>query len=172
MNSVQSYLYRVICAIAEIRDFDSIVKESAVRYGFLNYIAKYSLANDRYFVTEISLRHLKSRGYLNDSGLRRGLKSKANGFTFEHPVPANVVAEQIIIYRDAPEMIRLILERTDCIYVLTSEENYKLNGGLVNSMPDGWDFFNDNILARYEASGIISSGSMQSKIDVYGSIKR
>ena len=172
MNIIQSKLYRVICAIAEIREFDCIIKESAIRYGFLNYVAKYSLANDKYFVTEQSMRHLISNAYLNEAGLRRGLKCKAYGFTFEHPVPSNVIAEQIINHRNDKEKIQFILERTDCIHVLTSEENSKLNGRLVNSMPDGWDLFNDDILARYEVSGIISPGSKKSTIDVYGSIKR
>ena len=64
MNELQEAVLDVIVAIFSIEDihnnFDKDgpwkgqqkIRHATIRYGLLNYVAKFSLANDRYFVTE------------------------------------------------------------------------------------------------------------------------
>ena len=58
MNTLQRDIYSVILSIIKIDDFDRMYKDHTIRYGLLNYIAKYSLARDSYFATETSLNYL------------------------------------------------------------------------------------------------------------------
>ena len=80
----QLKIFTVIKAIIQIDDFDEYYKDHTIRYGVMNYVAKYSLANNKYLITQRCLDHLKQKRFLNNKGLRRGLKSKKNGFTYEH----------------------------------------------------------------------------------------
>ena len=57
MNLLQKDLYTVICSIVKIDGFDRMYEDHAIRYGLLNYIAKYSLPKMRIF-TESSLEYL------------------------------------------------------------------------------------------------------------------
>jgi hypothetical protein len=172
VNEKQSALYDVICSIVQIKNVTELMKYSEIRYGYLNYVAKYSLAKDTYFATELSYSHLKKGGFLQDSRLRRGLKSQKNGFTFEHPIPANVIADQILLYRNDPSMIKDILKRGDCVFVLTKSEDDCLRSNFVSSMPKNWNFFTDNILERYLQTGIVQPDTPTIEVSVYGSVKR
>ena len=60
-------------------------EDHTIRYGLLNYIAKYSLAKETYLATEASLEHL-SEPLLKDGKLRR-VQNLKNKFTYEHPIP-------------------------------------------------------------------------------------
>jgi len=85
MNTLQRDIYSVICSIVKIDDFDRMYRDHAIRYGFLNYIAKYSLASDSCFATEASLNSLLGNGFIKAGTLRKGLKSLKNEFTYEYP---------------------------------------------------------------------------------------
>ena len=172
MNPKQNALYQVNCAIVSVKDIDSLMKMSEVAYGFINYVAKYSLANDKYYTTDYCLSHLKENNFIREAALLRGKKSQKNGFTYEHPVPANVIARRIIQDRKDPEAIKRILESTDRIVVLTSEENERIPKKLISAMPGGWEFFKNNVFARYFESGILRNETDLHVIDVYGSVKR
>ena len=76
MNDLQLKIFTVIKAIIQIDDFDEYYKDHTIRYGVMNYVAKYSLANNKYLITQRCLDHLKQKRFLNNKGLRRGLKSK------------------------------------------------------------------------------------------------
>ena len=63
MNDLQKNIYKVIVSIIEtdgiLEKFEDkknygekkIIDNSSIRYGILNYVAKYSLASDSYFLT-------------------------------------------------------------------------------------------------------------------------
>ena len=172
MNERQSAIYKVICTIAKIEDIEKIIHFSEIRYGFINYVAKYSLARDKYFATETSFKTLEAGGFLKNSKLLRGAKSKKNGFTYEHPVPANVIAEFILVSRHDPSAIKNILSWTDKIFILTTDENRRLGKSLVSSMPPDWKIFSSDIFARYVEAGIITNQSKIIEVDVYGSVAR
>ena len=115
MNELQQAIYQVIISIFKnellSKEFENheeyrgqkIINNSAIRYGILNYVARYSLANDKYFITDKCLNYLNELDLINDRGLLRGKKGSKYKFTFEHPVPSNIIAdllyENYIIYR-------------------------------------------------------------------------
>ena len=122
MNNAQLDIFKAIKALASIDDFNALYKSSHFRYGFLNYVAKYGLASSDYYVSEKALTHLLSMGFVGaDGSLRRGLKNQKNGFTYEHPVPANVVGKQLLESSKSDSDIERILKYSDQL-ILTSEE--------------------------------------------------
>lgn len=157
MNSLQEDLLTVICTIAKIDDFERMYEDHAVRYGFLNYIAKYSLARDAYLVTESSLEYLIQSNFLKGGKLTRSKKKKDNKFTYEHPIPSNIIGREIVSSRHDSAKIAKILDWTDKVTILTADENNRLElFKLKEEMPDGWKFFSDPQFARYFACGICS----------------
>ena len=95
MNQLQTQIYQVILAIIRIEEFPEYYKDHTIRYGVLNYVAKYSLAKDEYLISKRAFEHLKLNSFLKQEELRRGLKSRRNGFTYEHPIPSNRISSEI-----------------------------------------------------------------------------
>ena len=52
------------------------------------------------------LEHLENKNFLNKKGLRRGLKSRKNGFTYEHPIPSNRICAEIINNRFNKKLVK------------------------------------------------------------------
>ena len=155
MNQLQVDIFNVITSMIALEGFVRMYQDHTIRYCLLNYIAKYSLARGTYLATEASLDYLDRSGFLRDGKLRRGLKSKKNKFTYEHPIPSNVIGRDIIENRHNKQEIAKILEWSDRVTILTSAENGKFSQfKLTNNMPDGWKFFSGNPFARYLVSGI------------------
>tara|TARA_B100001029_G_C15039575_1_gene442620 strand:- start:523 stop:1041 length:519 start_codon:yes stop_codon:yes gene_type:complete len=172
MNKLQTKIFNVINAIIRIDDFNEYYDDHTIRYGVLNYVAKFSLSKDKYLITKKAYRHLLSNNFLNTKGLRRGLKSRKNGFTYEHPIPSNRISAEIIKYRHDENMVVKILNWTDYIVVLTTEENNSIkDSGFQNNMPENWTFFKDNIFERYKFSPLVEDSPSQ-EISVYGQICR
>ena len=172
MNQLQTQIYQVILAIIRIEGFPEYYKDHTIRYGVLNYVAKYSLAKDEYLISKRAFEHLKLNGFLKQEELRRGLKSRRNGFTYEHPIPSNRISSEIMKYRQDEEMVAKILDWSDHIVVLTTEENNAIkDSGYQNKMPDGWEFFKDNIFARYKDSSLLEDDPSR-RIKVYGQVCR
>ena len=182
MNELQEAVLKIIIAIFSIDDihknFDrdgpwkgqKKIRHATIRYGLLNYVAKFSLASDRYFVTEKSKRHLISNNFLKDGILRRGDKGKHGGFTHEHPVPSNVIADLLYDHRNDILKMREILIKTNQVTVLTYEEDGLLTAnGFTKSMPPGWNIEDGDIFARYVKSGVEVPTE---KINVTGAIAR
>ena len=108
MNELQKNIYKIIISIIETNGIlgrfedkknyghDKIINNSAIRYGILNYVAKYSLANSTYFITSKCYDHIDNLGLLKKGKLLRGSKGSKNRFTFEHAVPSNVIADEVI----------------------------------------------------------------------------
>ena len=181
MNELQEKILNVIMAILEAdgmyEPFKSsskygkgrVIDNSSIRYGILNYIAKYSLANDKYLITSKCFEHLNALNLLRDGKLLRGYKGSKNQFTFEHPVPVNLVADQIISNRSNTAEVFKLLKQTNLVTVITYEENELLKkAGLNHDMPEG-SFAKGDVFARYHKSGIEVP---QREIEVYGAIAR
>ncbi|HAK53380.1 MAG TPA: hypothetical protein DCM54_15995 [Gammaproteobacteria bacterium] len=182
MNELQETVLKVIIAIFSIDDihenFDrdgpwkgqKKIRHATIRYGLLNYVAKFSLASERYFVTEKSKRHLISNNFLKNGVLRRGDRGKHGGFTHEHPVPSNMIADLLYEHRKDNCKMREILMKTNQVTVLTYEENDLLTAnGFTKSMPPGWNIEDGDIFARYVESGVEVPTE---KISVTGAIAR
>lgn len=125
MNKLQSDLATVIWALITCPGFVEKVQDSAVRYGYLNYIAKYSLASDGYLITNKAYKHIQKLNLIKESGLRRGSKSRARQFTYEHPIPSNVVADEILVNGTTKARMLKILGKSDCVTVLTQANVFK-----------------------------------------------
>ena len=171
MNELQADLADVIWALTSTKNFHKKAKNSAIRYGYLNYVAKYGLAKDEYFISDNALRHLNDLNLLTDRGLLRGSKSRARAFTYEHPIPSNIIADEILEHANTKEAMSRILERSDCVTILTDQENKRLTGRLVGSMPQDWSFFQSSPFERYRAVELPDEHSLK-KICVYGAIAR
>jgi hypothetical protein len=170
MNSQQRQISDVLWAILNVDSIEESFHDSAIRYGILNYVAKYSLARNTYYVTETSLKHLGRLKLLGPKGLRRGSKSIKNGFTYEHPVPSNVIADQLFSVRTNRELFYRTLAWSDLVTVLTTQEDKELASRYISSMPDGWAFFADSPFARYEQCEI--QPPPYEMIEVYGALAR
>jgi hypothetical protein len=171
MNQLQADIYSIICSIVEINDFERMYKDHAIRYGLLNYIAKYSLARERYFITEHSLDCLLKNNIIKDGRLRRGSKI-TKVFTYEHPIPCNQIGKLIVENKSDRVEIKKILEFSDIVTILTKEENDQLKANKLQSrMPHGWQFFIGEPFVRYIVSGICAKPP-QEEVTMYGSIKR
>ena len=130
-----------------------------------NQIAKYSLANDYYFITQFTLDQVKK---MNLDVTKRSIKTKKNKITYEHPIPSKVVFDLILKAKSEIEIID-ILKKTDYIVILSHYEDEKLRAkGLISSMPKGWSY-GDNVFARYEKANI---KVLTKQIKMAGAIRR
>ena len=181
MNELQLHLYHVITSIMETDGLDGyfldqnalgkkrIIEHSAIRYGILNYVAKYSLANDTYFITSRCYEHIQSLGLIKNGKLLRGSKGSKHKFTFEHAVPSNVIADNIIINIHSKAKVKKILQDTDLVTAITYEENAMINKSGYNQIMPGDSFNTGDMFARYKLSGVEVPTK---KISVYGRIAR
>ena len=156
MNETQELIFTTIKAM--IQNPEVTVKDlqnSCIRYNILNLIARWSLANDTYYVTEISKAHLIENNFMQDEKMTRSKKSKKNGFTYEHPVPSNVICDLIMNNRFDDDAIEQILYKTNIVTIVTKGENDLLNKNkLQTTMPDNWSFNTDDMFARYFVSNL------------------
>ena len=181
MNDLQKNICNIIISILEtdgiLKRFEDkknygnkrIIDNSSIRYGVLNYVAKYSLARNEYLITSKCYKHIADLGLLKKGKLLRGSKGKKNKFTFEHPVPSNIIADEIIKNIGNRNAIKYILQTTDLVTVITYSENEIINkNGYVSKMPKA-SFENGDMFARYKISGVEIPTQ---KIKVYGAIAR
>ena len=179
MNEIQNAIFHLINNILSDDFFDAklknhkeqkIIENSAIRYGLINYVAKYSLANNEYLVTDKCLNYLQSQSLISEKGLLRGKKGNKHKFTFEHPIPANIITDLLYKNRKDKKMMLKVLKATDLVTVLTYEENDEINKSrLTSSMPNDWEIFQDNPFIRYSISGVESPTKT---IKVYGALAR
>ena len=161
MNDLQKNIYKVIVSIIETNGIlekfedkknygqDKIIDNSAIRYGILNYVAKYSLANNSYFITSKCYDHIINLGLLKKGKLLRGSK-----------VIKNIGNKNKIME---------ILRETDLVTVISYDENNKINkSGYIQEMPEN-SLIQKDMFARYKLSGIEVPTR---KIEVYGAIAR
>ena len=181
MNELQENILKVIRSIVQTdglyKNFSTnspwkekkIINHSAIRYGILNYVAKFSLSNDTYLITQKCKKTLIEKGLVTKGKLLRNQKGNKNKFTFEHPVPSNVIADLILLDPNDDEKIKNILLKTNLVTVLTYEENSLLNKDLVANMPNNWSYDSGDFFARYKKSALEIPSE---RIEVHGAIKR
>ncbi len=145
MNQLQRVLLDIIYRIANVED--AFEHGDDVLYGLKNYVARHSLANDLYFVSEQAFAELQGVGI--SLPILRGKVNKRR-FTFEHPVPVHVVAEAIQESGRTRKAIAWILDYADCVTVVTKEEDRRLS----RRMPAQWKYFQSSQFGRYEEVGI------------------
>ena len=75
MNELQKNIYEIIVSIIQtdgvLKNFQDtnsygenrVIDNSAIRYGILNYVAKYSLAKNEYLITTQCYEHIKKLGF-------------------------------------------------------------------------------------------------------------
>ena len=170
MNDLQNFILKIIINLFNIDQIEQFYKRSEIRYGILNYVAKYSLARDKYYITKDCLDHLNRLNLITEKGLRRGSKSKKNQFTYEHPIPSNVIAYKLFENRENPEIIKKILIWSDVVTVLTSKEDELLMKNYRSKMPSQWKFFEHEKFERYRICGIENPPSLE--VGVFGSVQR
>lgn len=170
MNELQNFIFKIIINLFNINQIEQFYKRSEIRYGILNYVAKYSLARDKYYITKECLDHLNRLNLITKKGLRRGSKSKKNQFTYEHPIPSNVIADKLFENKENPEIIKKILMWSDVVTVLTSKEDELLIRKYRSKMPSQWKFFENEKFERYRICGIESPPSLE--VGVFGSVQR
>ena len=139
MNELQEAIFEVLKSIFKNNNLlnrfqkheeyrgQKIIENSAIRYGILNYVAKYSLANDEYFITEKCFYYLNQLNFFSEKGLLRSKKGTKFKFTFEHPVPSNIIADLLLENFNNENKLRDILKETDIVTVLTYDEDKILN---------------------------------------------
>ena len=171
MNELQEQIFDVIASLLEGKSFRVSVSKGAIRYGFLNYIARFSLSKNYYYATPRASAHIKDKKLLTEDGLRRGTKSRRSGFTYEHAIPVNVIGKAILDYQSDLDKVREILQGTDIVSILTTEEDNLLSGPLRSQMPEGWTILESDPYARYREAHLSSIDEME-KICVYGAITR
>ena len=92
MNKTQEALCEIIYRIASIKNISSF--GSTISYGLTNYVARFSLMSDEYFVSKQAKNHILKSWSINP--LTRSIKSKKNGFTYEHVIPSSFVTKEIL----------------------------------------------------------------------------
>ena len=98
----------------------------------------------------------------------RGSKGTKHKFTFEHPIPSNIIADHIIENIADKGRIKMILQETDLVTAITYNENNLINkSGFIKEMPPG-SYENKDMFARYKMSGVEVPSK---KIEVYGALK-
>ena len=55
MNELQEFIFKIIINIFKIDQIEKFYKRSEIRYGILNYVAKYSLARDKYYILYLGI---------------------------------------------------------------------------------------------------------------------
>ena len=122
MNELQEAIFEVLKSIFKNNNLlnrfqkheeyrgQKIIENSAIRYGIVNYVAKYSLANDEYFITEKCFKYLNQLNFFSEKGLLRSKKGTKFKFTFEHPVPSNIIADLLLENFNDENKLRDILK--------------------------------------------------------------
>jgi hypothetical protein len=178
LNKLQSIYLNVINAIVNVDGVFDTEFGDDIQYGLKNYIAKYSLANDEYWISERAFNILSEMEYkepfrrssiykIKDHEKKWG-NSYKKLFIFEHPIPANYMRSWIIQSDRKIESIKNILCKTDFVAILTQEEDNEIAKDLKSSMPKKWQL-GDSPFARYENTQI---KIMERKVKMCGAIKR
>ncbi len=164
MNSLQDTICEIVYRIANVPNvFDH---RDDVLYGLKNYIARHSLASENYFISTEAEKEFNRNGI--SYPFRRGLIDKKQ-FTYEHPIPTNIVCKQIQISDRTLDSIRNILFFADCVTIVTKEQDGKLTKAFASRMPEGWTYLADDKFTRYKQVGIVLSDR---KVPVVGALVR
>ena len=128
-------------------------------YVLSNLIAKYSLAADRYYITNGGYLFLKTNNLIDDLGnVLRGCKNrKQSKLSWEHAIPSSVIRNYFLdnIESISKDDIKNVLEITDYVVAVCKQDNTILTkNGYRESMPKNWKLFEDSWSDRYSQSKI------------------
>lgn len=164
MNELQKVISEIIFEIVNI---DKIFKfGDSTKYGIKNYIARYSLASNEYFIS-IKARELFEKNNISNPLTRSSIDKKI--FIYEHAIPANIILENIEKSDRKKETIFNILKISDCVTILTKEEDKILSYKYRSKMPENWSLSTDDVFQRYYDTNIKIS---EKKWKVKGNLKR
>lgn len=164
MNELQKVIFEIIYKIVNVENIFNYGQSTT--YGLKNYIARYSLAADQYYISEQALKLFKSLQIptpLTRSAINKKL------FTYEHAIPASYISKLIQQSDLSKDAVANLLQLSDCVAIITKEEDKLLAKNYAATMPDKWEAFNDSPFQRYKEVDIKLS---QIKWEVKGSLKR
>ena len=151
MNKLQNIILEIIYKISNTEGVFDFGDDTL--YGLKNYIARHSLANDEYYVSERAFSLFREYGFTVP--FQRAKLSKLKPyFTYEHPVPVSITAAFIRNSSRTLEEISTILEFADCVTLVTKEEDKHLLELHRHVMPTEWIYLKSSNFARYESAGI------------------
>ena len=140
--------------------------------GYLlnNMIAKYTLYEDHYAVSEAAKRKLRREGVnIKKTHIRRRFYGKKSPYMYEHSIPAKIVRTELLESDRAEATVAKILKQSGKVTLLLRKENNKLKDAKLRSaMPAGWKMGGDPE-ARYKEVGI---GISKAILKVKGAIVR
>jgi hypothetical protein len=165
--TLQDKLCEIIHVLVNIPDIFNFRDD--VLYGLKNYIAKHSLASDYYNLSKEAETLLIDKRFKNfDSPFTRNWIDKKR-FTYEHPIPANVVCKLLKDSDRSPDSVKKILSAADCVTVITKNQDNLLSARFSSKMPDGWTYPGGDSFIRYKQVGIELSSK---KLKVKGNLVR
>jgi len=168
MNKLQKTYLKCIHALVNV---DGIFDHGAdTQYGLMNFIAKFSLANDEYEISALARSYLRGEEPFirNKTAFPKNNKNEPErSFTFEHPIPSSVIRNLLRDSDRTYDEVQRILLQTSYIVVMTQSENQSIKSSHKSKMPVGWILGHDPY-ARYADTTIKLDG----KIKVRGAIVR
>ncbi len=170
MNSLQEKYSKIICALLNVVDIDYF--NGDLGYGLSNYIAKFSLAKDYYYISNQALAIISN---LYEERPNRLIRSAKQGeeFTYDHAIPVNIIKRELLsLPLKTLEEVQTILSLSDYVMIITKEENRLLNfSGLKENLPLGIQL-RDNInpFVRYQEIQI--NYNTEETINMFGAIIR
>lgn len=157
-KEIKSSLVKLLDCSFKTLTLDEL-KDETIAYGLRNYIAKYSLANDEYFISDKALNLLNLK---NLKSIKRCHKKKLN-IKFEHMVPSKVIYDYLLDLKSSSNYnkknLKDILELTSIVTIITKSENDSLDSkkdghSLRAKMPENKKINEDNLFSRYDSVGI------------------
>ena len=142
MNEVQEQYARIIHALINVEGVDYSIGDFS--YGLSNYIAKYSLANDKYYISETASQLISNIfGELPPRLLRSS--KQGEDFTYDHAIPVNII-KTVLLNLEVKnfQAVTNILQLTDVVVIITNDENRLLNeNGLKQNLPNNAQWHNN-----------------------------
>jgi hypothetical protein len=160
LNALQEAYLKIIHSLVNIDGmFDH---GAATQYGLLNYIAKYSLANDTYFISKLARSLvIGEEPFLRKKSFPKSSKvDPVRTFTFEHPIPVNQIRNFLLKTDCSMQSISKILDATNYVVVLTQSENKSIK--FKSKMPALWEIGDDPFI-RYKNTKIELDGVVKIK---------
>ena len=153
-NSDQRALIQWITAGLKIKEVIDLRGDSG--YLLSNMIAKVTLANSEYFISNEALKILNQMNIDLKERYKRGkFYGKKQPFVYEHSIPVSIGRSKLL--NDAPleELeVENILSSAGSVAMILREEDKKLRSmKLARKMPQGWVWGNDPFV-RYKIAGI------------------